>query len=199
MEHGLRVAGTVEIAGLEAAHDERRAKALLANVRTMFPEVNTDGHRFWMGFSPWTPDSLPMLGEATGRPGLFLAVGHGHFGMTGGPPSGRPISQLINGKPTAIDAAAYAPQRVGSSPDHRRSGATVRAFGSGTVGDWACDHAGRLRRAHERLVVENQRHTGAPTICAPHRQAAKGVLLIVSVRRVPVRAPVLGEAGHECP
>jgi glycine/D-amino acid oxidase-like deaminating enzyme len=132
MEHGLRVAGTVEIAGLEAAPDERRAKALLANVRTMFPEVNTDGHRFWMGFSPWTPDSLPMLGEATGRPGLFLAVGHGHFGMTGGPPSGRPISQLINGKPTAIDAAAYAPQSVGSSPDHRRSGATVRAFGSGT-------------------------------------------------------------------
>jgi D-amino-acid dehydrogenase len=111
MEHGLRVAGTVEIAGLEAAPDERRAKALLANVRTMFPEVNTDGHRFWMGFRPSTPDSLPMLGEATGRPGLFLAVGHGHFGMTGGPPSGRLISQLINGTPTAIDAAVYAPQR----------------------------------------------------------------------------------------
>ena len=97
--------------GLEAAPDERRAKALLANVRTMFPDVNTDGHRFWMGFRPSTPDSLPMLGEATGRPGLFLAVGHGHFGMTGGPPSGRLIAQLINGKPTAIDASAYAPQR----------------------------------------------------------------------------------------
>jgi D-amino-acid dehydrogenase len=77
----------------------------------MFPEVNTDGHRFWMGFRPSTPDSLPMLGEATGRPGLFLAVGHGHFGMTGGPPSARLIAQLINGKPTGIDAAAYAPQR----------------------------------------------------------------------------------------
>ncbi len=111
MEHGLRVAGTVEIAGLEAAPDERRAKALLANVRTMFPDVNTDNHRFWMGFRPSTPDSLPMLGEVTDRPGLFLAVGHGHFGMTGGPPSGRLISQLINGKPTAIDAKAYAPQR----------------------------------------------------------------------------------------
>ena len=93
------------------ARTERRAKALLANVRTMFPDVNTDGHRFWMGFRPSTPDSLPMLGEATGRPGLFLAVGHGHFGMTGGPPSGRLIAQLINGKPTAIDASAYAPQR----------------------------------------------------------------------------------------
>ncbi|MBV8406610.1 MAG: FAD-dependent oxidoreductase, partial [Alphaproteobacteria bacterium] len=111
MEQGLRVAGTVEIAGLEAPPDERRNKALLANVRTMFPEVNTEGHRFWMGFRPSTPDSLPLLGEVTGRRGLFLAVGHGHFGMTGGPPSGRLVSQLINRAPTAIDAKLYAPQR----------------------------------------------------------------------------------------
>jgi D-amino-acid dehydrogenase len=113
MEQGLRVAGTVEIAGLDAPPDERRAKALLANVRTMFPDVNTDGHRFWMGFRPSTPDSLPILGEVAGRPGLFLAVGHGHFGMTGGPPSGRLLSQLINHQPTAFNAAAYGPQRFG--------------------------------------------------------------------------------------
>jgi len=111
MEQGLRVAGTVEIAGLDAPPDERRAKALLANVRTMFPDVNTDGYRFWMGFRPSTPDSLPIVGEVAGRPGLFLAVGHGHFGMTGGPPSGRLLSQLINHQPTAFNAAAYGPQR----------------------------------------------------------------------------------------
>jgi glycine/D-amino acid oxidase-like deaminating enzyme len=111
MEQGLRVAGTVEIAGLDAPPDERRAKALLANVRTMFPDVNTDGHRFWMGFRPSTPDSLPIVGEVAGRPGLFLAVGHGHFGMTGGPPSGRLLSQLINHQPTAFNVAAYGPQR----------------------------------------------------------------------------------------
>ena len=111
MEQGLRVAGTVEIAGLDAPPDERRAKALLVNVRTMFPDVNTDGHRFWMGLRPSTPDSLPIVGEVAGRPGLFLAVGHGHFGMTGGPPSGRLLSQLINHQPTAFNAAAYGPQR----------------------------------------------------------------------------------------
>ncbi len=111
MEQGLRVAGTVEIAGLDAPPDERRAKALLANVRTMFPDVNIDGHRFWMGFRPSTPDSLPIVGEIAGRPGLFLAVGHGHFGMTGGPPSGRLLSQLINHQPTVFNVAAYGPQR----------------------------------------------------------------------------------------
>jgi glycine/D-amino acid oxidase-like deaminating enzyme len=114
MEHGLRVAGTVEFAGLQAPPDERRNKALLANVRTMFPDVNTEGYRFWMGFRPSTPDSLPFLGEAEKRPGLFLACGHGHFGMTGGPPSARLLSRLINRQPTGIDATAYAPQRFAS-------------------------------------------------------------------------------------
>ncbi len=111
MEHGLRVAGTVEIAGLDAPPDERRAEALLANIRTMFPDVNTEGHRFWMGFRPSTPDSLPILGTVESRPGLFLAFGHGHFGMTGGPPSARLVSRLINRQATGIDAAPYAPQR----------------------------------------------------------------------------------------
>jgi glycine/D-amino acid oxidase-like deaminating enzyme len=76
--------------------------------------VNTEGYRFWMGFRPSTPDSLPLLGEAEKRPGLFLACGHGHFGMTGGPPSARLLSRLINRQATGIDAAAYAPQRFAS-------------------------------------------------------------------------------------
>jgi len=111
MEHGLGVAGTVEIAGLEAPPDERRNQALLVHIRSMFPDVNTEGHRFWMGFRPSTPDSLPILGELAGRPGLFLAVGHGHFGMTGGPPSGRLVSRLVNQEPPGLDASLYAPQR----------------------------------------------------------------------------------------
>ena len=113
MEHGLRVAGTVEIAGLHAPPDERRARVLLDNIRSMFPGVDVRDHRFWMGFRPSTPDSLPILGEAPGRPGLFLAFGHGHFGMTGGPPSGRLVARLINRQDPGLDPAPYAPTRFG--------------------------------------------------------------------------------------
>ena len=113
MERGLRVAGTVEIAGLEAPPDERRAKALVASVRTMFPGVNVEGQSFWMGFRPSTPDSLPFLGEARSYPGLFLAVGHGHFGMTGGPPSARLLANIIAGKATGLDPQPYRPHRFG--------------------------------------------------------------------------------------
>ena len=111
MEHGLRVAGTVEIAGLDAPPDERRAEALLSNVRRMFPDVRTEGHTMWMGFRPSTPDSLPILGETPQAPGLFLAFGHGHFGMTGGPTSARLITQLINRQKTDLDAALYGAAR----------------------------------------------------------------------------------------
>jgi len=115
MEHGLRVAGTVEIAGLDAPPNERRAKVLLQHVRGMFPQVDIGEHRFWMGFRPSTPDSLPILGAAPGLPGLYLALGHGHFGMTGGPPSGKLIARLIMGDRSEIDTSQYAPIRFSRS------------------------------------------------------------------------------------
>ena len=111
MEDGLRVAGTVEIAGLDAPPNEERAKALVQHARRMFPALTGAQVRYWMGFRPSTPDSLPVLGPAPGRPGLHFAFGHGHFGMTGGPPSGRLVARLITGQPTGIDAAPYAVQR----------------------------------------------------------------------------------------
>lgn len=113
MEHGLRVAGTVEIAGLQAPPNLERAKVLLEHVKGMFPEVDTREHRFWMGFRPSTPDSLPILGTARGLPNLFLALGHGHFGMTGGPPSAKIVSSLMLGRASPIDPKPYSVERFG--------------------------------------------------------------------------------------
>jgi D-amino-acid dehydrogenase len=111
MEDGLRIAGTVEIAGLEAAPDERRARILLSHARALFPGLDGGEPRLWLGFRPSTPDSLPILGPASSRAGLHLCLGHGHFGMTGGPPSGRLVARLIAGEAPPIDAAPYAASR----------------------------------------------------------------------------------------
>jgi D-amino-acid dehydrogenase len=111
MEDGLRVAGTVEIAGLDAPPDERRAKILVDHARRLFPALEAGEVRFWMGFRPSTPDSLPILGPASGHPGLWLAFGHGHFGMSGGPPSGRLLARLITGAAPGLDPSPYAAQR----------------------------------------------------------------------------------------
>ncbi len=111
MEDGLRIAGTVEIAGLDPAPDEHRAKLLVQHAKRLFPALQTRDVRYWMGFRPSTPDSLPFLGPAPGYPGLFLAFGHGHFGMTGGPPSGKLVAALMTGAPPGIDVTPYRPNR----------------------------------------------------------------------------------------
>lgn len=113
MEDGLRAAGTVEIAGLDAPPDERRAALLETQAKRLFPGLESGPPRLWMGFRPSTPDSLPVLGAAPGRPGLFLCFGHGHFGMTGGPPSGRMLARLIAGESSPHDLAPYALARFG--------------------------------------------------------------------------------------
>ena len=111
MEGGLRAAGTVEIGGLRAPLDERRAMVLVTHAKRIFPKLETGEPSYWMGHRPSTPDSLPVLGEALGQPGLFFSFGHGHFGMTGSPPSARLVSQLVNGVPPSIDPAPYACNR----------------------------------------------------------------------------------------
>ena len=111
MEDGVRIAGTVEIAGLDAPPNEQRAKVLVEHARRMFPDLVASEIRYWMGFRPSTPDSLPILGPAAGHPGLWLAFGHGHFGMSGGPPSGRLLARLITGATPGIDPAPYDARR----------------------------------------------------------------------------------------
>ena len=114
MEGGLRAAGTVEFAGLDAPPDKTRAERLAEHARRLFPGLEHGQPRYWIGFRPSTPDSLPVLGAVPSHPGLFLAFGHGHFGMTGGPPSARLVADLMTGRPTAIDPQPYALGRFSS-------------------------------------------------------------------------------------
>jgi D-amino-acid dehydrogenase len=111
MEDGIRVAGTVEIAGLDAPPNEQRAERLAELAGGLFPGLQGDPPRLWMGFRPSMPDSLPVVGPVPSRPGLHLCFGHGHFGMTGGPPSGRIVARSIMGQGVEIDPAPFSVTR----------------------------------------------------------------------------------------
>ncbi|MDR6537638.1 FAD-dependent oxidoreductase [Variovorax soli] len=82
MEGGLRVGGTVEIGGLDRPPDPRRAAILERIARETFEGLEDLHATPWMGHRPCMPDSVPVIGPAAGRPGLWLAVGHGHLGLT---------------------------------------------------------------------------------------------------------------------
>ena len=84
---------------------------LAEHAKRLFPSLQTGEPTYWMGFRPSMPDSLPVLDQAPDLPGLFLAFGHGHYGMTGGPPSARLVSELINGTKPSIDPNPYASTR----------------------------------------------------------------------------------------
>ena len=117
MEEGLRMAGTVEFAGIDAPPDWRRARVLLRHGQAMFPglprTVAEDRVALWMGFRPSMPDSLPVIGVTRRHSNAFLAFGHGHVGLIGAPMTGRVIADLIAGRPPAIDVAAFSPARFG--------------------------------------------------------------------------------------
>lgn len=107
MEMGIRFAGTVEIAGLEAPMNERRAHELLRQARGLFPSFEARDFSIWMGFRPSLPDSVPVIDEPGPHLGLVVACGHGHTGMTAGAMTGRLVSELVLGKPPLIDLAPY--------------------------------------------------------------------------------------------
>src|SRR3546814_21153889 len=52
LEHGLRIAGTVELGGLQAAPDWRRAEVLYRNASRWFPELDRPEGSRGMGAPP---------------------------------------------------------------------------------------------------------------------------------------------------
>lgn len=115
MDTGLRFAGTVELAGLAAPPDWRRARILLEQGRRMLPglaaEHPEDRLSVWMGHRPSLPDSLPVLGHSRATRDVVYAFGHGHVGMTAAPMTGRIVADLIAGRRPAIDIAPFAASR----------------------------------------------------------------------------------------
>jgi D-amino-acid dehydrogenase len=115
MELGLRFAGTVELAGLDAPPDWRRAQILLTQGRKMLPGLAAhhaeDQVSVWMGHRPSLPDSLPVIGASRASPDVIYAFGHGHVGMTAAPMTGRIVADLLAGRPAPIDIAPFAADR----------------------------------------------------------------------------------------
>jgi len=107
MAMGLRVAGTVEFAGLQAPPDYRRARRLVEKAARVLPGLNGEGASEWMGHRPSTPDSLPVIGPSPHVSGVYYAFGHGHLGLTFAATTARMIADMIAGRPAPVDPTPY--------------------------------------------------------------------------------------------
>jgi D-amino-acid dehydrogenase len=60
-----------------------------------------------VGFRPFTPGFLPVIGPLPGYQGILLANGLGASGLTMGPFIGLELSRLALGQATSIDLSLY--------------------------------------------------------------------------------------------
>ncbi|WP_275785330.1 NAD(P)/FAD-dependent oxidoreductase [Pararhizobium gei] len=104
---GIRVGGTVEMAGLDAAPDYRRAKVLVKRAREALPELKVEGATEWMGHRPAMPDTVPVMGRSAKRSNVWYATGHGHLGLTYGATTARLMTDLMTGATPPVDMKPY--------------------------------------------------------------------------------------------
>ena len=114
----LRVAGQVELAGLDAAPDWRRAGILRDHALRSYPALARDlppeRVSVWMGHRPSVADGLPVIGPASGCADVVHAFGHGHIGLTAGPLTGRLVADLLSTPPPPQHPPPKNPPRVES-------------------------------------------------------------------------------------
>ncbi|NIA67002.1 FAD-dependent oxidoreductase [Pelagibius litoralis] len=111
LEQGLRIAGTVELGGLNAAPNWRRAEVLYENANRWFPGLDRREETRWMGFRPSMPDSLPVIGPAPHHKNALFAFGHGHCGLSLAARTGALIAALVEGRDPGVDMAPYRADR----------------------------------------------------------------------------------------
>ena len=100
MVHGLRFAGTMEIAGTQLYINQRRVDGIIKAVKDFMPqfkEQNFSDIKEWAGLRPCTPDGLPYIGRTQKYSNLLVGTGHAMLGWTLGPITGHLLTQEILG------------------------------------------------------------------------------------------------------
>jgi D-amino-acid dehydrogenase len=123
----LRLAGTLELAGLDLTVNRARIDAIARAAKLYLRDGRPSASRVdWAGLRPLAPDGLPIVGEA--RPGLFVATGHAMLGITLAPATGEALAPLV----------------LGEHERPRLDGLEPARFDHGEVNGWHADRDARL-------------------------------------------------------
>lgn len=107
----FRIAGTMEFRGPDDPLQHRRIQAIVNQVRTLMTGVDLDNrHDEWVGSRPVTPDGLPLVGQ-TRAPNVYVAGGHGMWGIVLGPATGKLLAERIATGRTDPAIAPFDPLR----------------------------------------------------------------------------------------
>ena len=110
MDEGMRIAGTVEIAGYGDTMNQRNLDYLVRKGRQML-DLPEQPDQTWLGFRPTFPDALPAIGYSPHSEYILFAFGHQHLGLTLAGITGKLIAELINQETPSHELSAFSPRR----------------------------------------------------------------------------------------
>jgi len=112
LEESLRLAGTMEFAGLDLRVNLRQVKTIMRQVEEYLrPAENLEIIEIRCGLRPCSPDGLPVIDRCPGYDNLFIATGHGMLGITLAPLTGKLVSQLVGHQTPDINLASLSATR----------------------------------------------------------------------------------------
>jgi D-amino-acid dehydrogenase len=111
-EDRLRLAGTLQLTGLDMRVDRVRVGATLnAGVRTLRGIDASRVTEVWRGIRPCTPDGLPVIGRSERLANAVFATGHAMKGLHLAPGTGRLVAQILAGEEPMHELAPFSPDR----------------------------------------------------------------------------------------
>ncbi|HEY5379922.1 MAG TPA: FAD-dependent oxidoreductase [Pseudolabrys sp.] len=136
MAQGIRLTTGAEFAARDAPPTPVQFDRLMPYARKLFPlgeraddktvgdkalgdkalgdktlDDKTFGDKTWLGSRPCFTDSRPVIGRAPKLAGLWLAIGHSHWGLTLGPVTGRLLADMMTGAQPFCDPTPYRADR----------------------------------------------------------------------------------------
>lgn len=111
----LRLAGTVELAAIDAPPAWKRAEQLVGLASRYLPDLTPIEGSRWMGARPSFPDGLPAIGMVDGAPQIFYAFGHQHLGLTQAAVTADAVDCLLAGRAAPFDLMPFNLGRFGRS------------------------------------------------------------------------------------
>jgi len=111
MEQGIRITTGAEFSSRDALATPVQFDRLMPGVQSLFPIGERVDDKTWKGARPCFPDSRPIIDRAPGQAGMWLAIGHAHWGLTLGPSTGRMIGEMMSGQTPFCDPAPFRASR----------------------------------------------------------------------------------------
>lgn len=108
----ILIGSSRERVGFDRTFSVPVASSMAAKAIALFPFLGAvKAMRSYLGFRPYCPDHLPVIGPDPRAPGLWHACGHEGAGIGLAAGTGSLIVQAMTGRPTSMDLAPFAPER----------------------------------------------------------------------------------------